>query len=291
MKLAWQEPPVPQRSRPSFQDVPSSTSRREKHSVLGILMDAIDYEGAVQQIISAGRAREGIAVSAIAVHGLMTGVLDPEHKYRLNRFDLLLPDGQPVRWMLNLSYKAGLNDRVYGPRLTLLTCERAAKENLPVFFYGSTPPVLTRMVKNLKERFPNLVIAGAESSKFRRLDQQEKTYLVQKIHKSGARIVFIGLGCPRQEVWAYEFREAVSLPLLAVGAAFPFIAGELRQAPKDLQDLGLEWLFRLSMEPRRLWRRYLLLNPSYVLLAALQICGIKNFSTCGRKPDAELLYG
>jgi N-acetylglucosaminyldiphosphoundecaprenol N-acetyl-beta-D-mannosaminyltransferase len=263
----------------------------EKKSVLGILIDPVNYETAVNRIVDAARQRRGAAISALAVHGVMTGVNDPEHKYRLNSFDLLVPDGQPVRWMLNLKHGAGLRDRVYGPKLTLKVCERAAAEGLPVFFYGSTPAVLESLQKNLLARYPGLIIAGTQPSKFRHLTPEEKTELVECIVGSRARIVFVGLGCPRQEIFAYEFREALSLPLLAVGAAFPFIAGKLEQAPPILQDWGLEWLFRFKREPRRLWRRYLLLNPAYVALASLQFAGVYKFSTEGSRPEGEILFG
>ena len=263
----------------------------EKKSVLGILIDPVDYSAAVERVMEAARNRRGAAISAMAVHGIMTGVSDPEHKYRLNSFDLLVPDGQPVRWLLNLKHGAGLRDRVYGPSLTLRVCERAACDGVPVFFYGSTPSVLESLRKNLLAKYPGLIIAGTEPSKFRNLTPQEKTELAGRIQKSGARIVFVGLGCPRQEIFAYECREAISLPLLAVGAAFPFIAGELKQAPRKLQDLGLEWLFRFTREPRRLWRRYLFLNPAYLVLAGLQTTGLRKFPTEGRRPTREILYG
>lgn len=261
-----------------------------RHSVLGILVNAVDYETAVERIIRAGREGRSLAVSALAVHGLMIGVLDEEHKYRLNRFDLLVPDGQPVRWVLNWLYRTGLPDRVYGPNLMRKVCARAAEENLAIYFYGSTSEVLEAMKQNLEKQFPRLRIAGMESSKFRQLSPEEKDELVERIRSSGASIVLVALGCPRQEVWAYEFRELLHMPALAVGAAFPFMAGKVRQAPKKLQDLGLEWAFRLCMEPR-LWRRYLFLNPAYVFLVALQACGLFSFRTDGRQPSGELLYG
>lgn len=264
---------------------------RGARNVLGIRISAVDYETAVERIITAAHERRPMAVSALAVHGLMTGVLDREQKYRLNSFDLLVPDGQPVRWALNLIYRTGLEDRVYGPNLTLKVCARAAREAIPVYFYGSSPDVLAGVERNLGSRFPGLRIAGVEPSKFRRLSVSEKAELSQRIACSGAGIVFVGLGCPRQEVWAYEFRELLQLPVLAVGAAFPFIAGTVPQAPRWLQDRGLEWLFRLRAEPRRLWRRYLSLNPAYAFLLALQAVGICRFSTEGRKPSQELLYG
>ncbi len=262
-----------------------------KQNVLGILMNAVDYEAAVEFVIGAAKGRRGAAISALAVHGLMTGVSDREQKYRLNHFDLLVPDGHPVRWALNLMYGAALPDRVYGPNLTLRVCERAARHGLPVYFYGSTPEVLAGMRKFLFERFPALKIAGMEPSRFRRLNASEKAELVDRIRKSGAAITFAGLGCPRQEVWAYEFRDALSMPILAVGAAFPFFAGEVPQAPRWMQDRGLEWLFRLGAEPKRLWRRYVWLNPAYLTLLTLQVMRLTRPSTDGALPRQELLYG
>ncbi len=258
-------------------------------SVIGILIDAVDYKSAVDRIVQAARERRPMAISALAVHGLMTGVLHSDYKYRLNHFDLLVPDGQPVRWALNLLHGAKLRDRVYGPNLMLALCSRAEQEGLRVFLYGSTKEILCGLKRGLEQRFPSLRIAGMEPSKFRRLSPEERTGLIGRIRSAGADIVFVGLGCPRQEVWAYELREALSTPLVAVGAAFPFFAGIVPQAPKWMQERGLEWVFRLVAEPR-LWRRYLFLNPLYVFLVALQLLRLSHFSTEGDLPCFEL-YG
>ena len=262
-----------------------------KRNVVGILIDVVDYEGAEEAIIRAALERKTMSVSALAVHGLMTGALDREQKFRLNQFSLLVPDGQPVRWALNWLHGAPLRDRVYGPNLMLRVCARAAREALPVYFYGSTPEILRSLRQSLQLRFPGLVIAGMESSQFRRLSLIEREQLAERVRSSGAAIVFVGLGCPRQEVFVYEFRELVSMPLLAVGAAFPFLAGIVPQAPPWLQRFGLEWLFRLCSEPRRLWRRYLVLNPAYLFLLTLQILGLSKFRTDGQSPASDLLYG
>jgi exopolysaccharide biosynthesis WecB/TagA/CpsF family protein len=263
----------------------------DKKNVLGVLVDEIDYEGAIEYVVRAARAGRAASISALAVHGVMTGVLDKEHQHRLNNLDVVLPDGQPVRWALNLLHRSPLTDRCYGPNLTLYLCERAAKEGLPVFFYGATPSILAGMRKNLDAKFPGLIIAGMEPSKFRRLTPQEKVELAERINASGARITFVGLGCPRQEVFVYEFHDLLPMPALAVGAAFPFIAGEVRQAPRWIQDMGMEWFFRFCMEPRRLWRRYVYLNPAYVTLLTLQAFGLRSFNTTGVPPNSELLYG
>jgi N-acetylglucosaminyldiphosphoundecaprenol N-acetyl-beta-D-mannosaminyltransferase len=262
-----------------------------KQNVIGILINAVDYEAATDFILCAAREKRSASVSAVAVHGLMTGVLDLKQKFRLNHFDLLVPDGQPVRWAINRLYRAGLPDRVYGPNLMLELCARAAAERLPIYFYGSTPEVLRSLKESLENRFPGILIAGTECSKFRRLVPEEKPIVAASIRDSGAAIVFVGLGCPRQEVFAYEFRDILPMPIVAVGAAFPFLAGEIPQAPRWMQDAGLEWFFRLASEPRRLWRRYVLLNPTYILLVMLQALRISKFSTGGEAPSDDLLHG
>jgi N-acetylglucosaminyldiphosphoundecaprenol N-acetyl-beta-D-mannosaminyltransferase len=266
--------------------------RQQKLNVLGVQIDATDYHDAVGQIVSAARARTGMTVSALAVHGVMTGALDPVHRYRLNHLDLVVPDGQPVRWAMNLLHGAGLPERVYGPTLMLRLCERAAAEELPVYLYGSRVEVLDRLRARLTARIPGLLVAGAEPSRFRRLAPVERQEVVARIRRSGAAMTFVGLGCPRQEVWAYEHREALGMPIVAVGAAFDFHAGILPQAPPVLQAHGLEWLFRLVQEPRRLWRRYLYLNPLYLSLVALQGLRLRRFDPLDlRRPDADVCVG
>ena len=262
-----------------------------KGNIIGILIDAVDYKSAVDRIVQGAHERRPMAISALAVHGLMTGVMDKEQKYRLNHFDLLVPDGQPVRWALNLLYRTQLQDRVYGPNLTKAVCTRAARDGVPVYFYGSTPDVLNGLRRSLLKTCPELKIAGMEPSRFRRLTPEEKTELVERIRLSQAGLLFVGLGCPRQEVFAYEFQGLVSMPILAVGAAFPFLAGLTPQAPLWMQNAGLEWLFRLKTDPRRLWRRYIYLNTAYICLLAVQTLGLSRFSTDGELPKSELLYG
>ena len=263
-----------------------------KRNLLGVLIDVVDYEAAVERIIAAAQAGQPMGVSALAVHGVMTGVLDRTHRSRLNQLELVVPDGQPVRWALNLLHRSKLRDRVYGPNLTLLVCRRAAEERLPIYIYGSRAEILTALTTNLIRRFPGLQVAGFQPSKYRQITAGEKRQVIEQIRGSGAKIVLLGLGCPRQETWAYECREALSMPVLAVGAAFDFHAGRLRQAPELLQRYGLEWAFRLSVEPRRLWRRYLLLNPSYLLLVLCQLTSIVKFSgSIAHVPVDEVNYG
>jgi len=256
-----------------------------KENILGILIDAVDYEAAVDYILRAARERRFAAISALAVHGIMTGVLDPEYKFRLNHFDLLVPDGQPVRWALNWLYGAKLRDRVYGPSLMLKVCAAACAEGESIYLYGASTEIVSSLKRSLERRFQGITIAGAEPSKYRTLAPEEKAALVDRIVASGASITFLGLGCPRQEVFASELRTDLSMPVMAVGAAFPFLAGVISQAPVCMQDRGLEWLFRLWSEPKRLWRRYLYLNPAYLFLLTMQMLRIVRFSTREDAPD------
>ncbi len=149
-----------------------------KRNILGVLIDATDYQKATNFVFDAAREKRGAAISALAVHGLMTGVFNREQKYRLNHFDLLVPDGQPVRWALNLLYDTRLKDRVYGPNLTRKICERAAAEGVAVYFYGSTPETLALLRRQINKTWPNLKVAGMEPSKFRRMSVDEKRELV-----------------------------------------------------------------------------------------------------------------
>jgi N-acetylglucosaminyldiphosphoundecaprenol N-acetyl-beta-D-mannosaminyltransferase len=256
-----------------------------KHSILGVNVHAVDYEYAVAQIVTAAQQKQPFAVSALAVHGVMTGFMDHVHLRRLNGLDLVVPDGQPVRMALSLIHRKKLADRVYGPNLTLKVAEAFAENGLKIYLYGSKPEVLEDLVVNLKRRFPKLEIAGHEPSKFRRLTELERLEVAARIKASGADAVFLGLGCPRQEVWAYEYRSLINMPILAVGAAFDFFAGNLPQAPKMMQDFSLEWLYRLIQEPKRLWQRYLILNPIYVGNILLQYTGLKQFAPV--MPDGE----
>jgi N-acetylglucosaminyldiphosphoundecaprenol N-acetyl-beta-D-mannosaminyltransferase len=263
-----------------------------KFPVLGVNVHAVDYAHSVHTIVSAAKTGTPCAVSALAVHGVMTGFQDPVHSRRLNGLDLVVPDGQPVRWALRWLHGVTLSDRVYGPNLTLKTAQAMAENGLGIYLYGSQGPVLAKFEENLKAMFPSLIISGREPSRFRRLNAKEREELVARILASGAKAVFVGLGCPRQEVWAFEYRKALSMPILAVGAAFDFHAGTLPQAPRFMQDRGLEWLYRLVQEPKRLWKRYIILNPMYlwnVLLQKLKPPAHKPLGPNGAEPSES--YG
>jgi N-acetylglucosaminyldiphosphoundecaprenol N-acetyl-beta-D-mannosaminyltransferase len=235
-------------------------------NILGVRVSAVDYEFAVSRIMDCARIGRRCAVSALAVHGVMTGALDSAHRYRLNHLDLVVPDGQPVLWALNLLHGARLPNTVSGPRLTVLLCEEAARQGVPVYFFGSTEKTLEKLLYNLRQRFPRLIVAGAEPSQFRKLTEGEQRNLAERIRNSKAGILFVGLGCPRQEIFAYEMGKLLPMSILAVGAAFDYHAGLLKHTPRFLQRMGLQWLHRLAQEPRRLWRRYLVTNSQFLAL-------------------------
>ena len=258
-----------------------------KKNLLGVHVNAVDYEAAVERFVMSAKESK-----RLTVHGVMTGALDNEHRHRLNSLDMVVPDGMPVRWGVNLLHGTGLPDRVYGPTLMLKVCEAAAKHGLPIYFFGTDNKTLSKLVENLRSKFPELLIAGVEPSQFRKLTQNESDALVQRIQLSGAKITLVGLGCPRQEVWAYELGPELSMPVFAVGAAFPFHAGTLPQAPVWMQNSGLEWLFRLTSEPGRLWKRYVFLNPVYLVLVALQFLKLRTVDpTKTKKPTQVERFG
>jgi N-acetylglucosaminyldiphosphoundecaprenol N-acetyl-beta-D-mannosaminyltransferase len=193
-----------------------------------------------------------------------------EYRQVVNGADLVTPGGMPIVWMLR---RLGLRGqpRVYGPELTLRVCEAAARQGVPVGFYGGTTTALPRLVTRLEARYPGLKVAYAWSPPFRPPTAEEEASTVENIRRSGCRILFVGLGCPKQERWMARHCGALPTVMVGVGAAFDFISGVKAQAPPWLQRWGLEWLFRLITEPGRLWFRYLYHNPRFVALAARQL--------------------
>jgi exopolysaccharide biosynthesis WecB/TagA/CpsF family protein len=245
-----------------------------RHSILGVAVDAVDYCEVETEVVASARTGRWFGVAAVPVHGVMSAVLDPVFAGTLAATSMNVPDGQPVRWALRWLHQVSLDDRVYGPTLMLRVCARAAEEGLPIYLFGSTPETLVALRRSLGDRFPKLTIAGAAVGPRGEGAGEPQEADLAAIRSSGARIVFVALGCPKQEHWMVATRGRLDLPVLAVGAAFDFHAGTLRQAPPVLQRLGLEWAFRLAMEPRRLWKRYALLNPAYLGLLGLQRLGL-----------------
>ena len=258
-----------------------------KRLLLGVRLDAVDYEGALDRILAAAREGRPLGVSALAVHGVMTGVLDAEQRWRINHLDLVTPDGQPVRWGLNLLHGTGLPDQVHGAVLTARLLPHLEEERIAAYWYGTTPATLALLREELARRHPGLVIAGMEPSRFGTATPAELDAIAARIRACGAQICFVGLGCPRQETFVAAMRDRLGMPALAVGAAFTYLSGELREPPAFMRRHGLEWLWRLVLEPRRLWRRYVLLNPAYLALLAVQRVTGRTVRPAGREPSAD----
>lgn len=249
----------------------------------GVFMTPTTYAEVVETLIAAAQARQP-AISAFAAnHILAMAAQEPDFRARVNDFDLVAPDGQPVRWAMNYFHKAGLADRVYGPNLTKHLCAAAAEKGVSVYLYGGKANVIDLFKAKLLEMFPKLVIAGAESPPFRPLTADEDAAVVKRVNDSGAGLMFIGIGAPKQENFAHAHRHSIQCVQVCVGAAFDFHAGVKGSAPAWMQKRGLEWLYRLCSEPQRLWKRYLVTNSVYLGLFAKH-AALKAVGAWPRKP-------
>jgi len=237
----------------------------EKRDLFGVSVSVCELEEATRAVMTAARARRPSIVSCFSVHALVTASDDPALNAKANSFDMITADGQPVRWALNLLQKSGLQKRVCGRDLVDSVCTAAAEEGISVYLYGGRPDVVSRLESALSQSFPGLTIAGAESPPFRELTADEDRAVIERINASGAGIVLIGLGCPKQDHFAYAHRPQIHAVQICVGAVFDFFAGSQPIAPQWMQDAGLEWLFRLGSEPRRLFARYAVTNTAYLL--------------------------
>jgi exopolysaccharide biosynthesis WecB/TagA/CpsF family protein len=235
-----------------------------KHSLLGVNVSVTDYNQAERLIILAAIQRTSAIVTHLPVHGIVLACNDHELNSMVGTFEIAAPDGQPVRWALNSLYGTNLRDRVYGPELMLRLCRRAAAEGIAIYLYGSYPQIVERLRARLLKECLSLKVVGCESPPFRRLTSKEDQAAVERINSSGAGLVFLGLGCPLQDIFAYEHRHSIKAIQLCVGAAFDFLAGSKKTAPKWMQKSGFEWLYRLMQEPGRLWRRYFITNSIFL---------------------------
>jgi len=248
-----------------------------KYNILGVNVSATTYDEALNFVIDAAKAKMSACISHMPVHGLILGVKNPKFRTILNNFEIVAPDGMPIKIALNLLYKTQLNDRVYGPEFMLRVCEIASYENLGVYLYGSYPHVINNLKKSLIKRFSSLKVVGYESPPFRKLSPKEDIAVVNRINSSEARIVFVGLGCPKQDIFAYEHKNKIHAVQICVGAAFDFLSGNKKMAPAWMQRNALEWLFRLFQEPKRLWKRYFFTNSIFLWYMFFQLTGLKKF--------------
>lgn len=243
----------------------------QKVELFGVGLSVVDYSKACKEIINAAKEHRSLAVSALATHGLMECVADPDLRRLVNDIDLVTPDGQPVRWAMNLFHRTKLRDRVCGPDLTGLVCEIAAKEDIGIYLFGSTLKNVENLSRKLSANFPGLKISGLQPDRFREATPEEDQEDIFRINRSGAGIVLVGRGCPQQERWVAEHRGKINAAMMAVGAAFDYYAGNLARAPRWMQRSGLEWLYRLLQEPRRLFRRYLVTNSLFLYCVGVEI--------------------
>ena len=265
----------------SIQPPRSVAARR----ILGMRVDATSYAHAAHKILGWARKGESRCVCVATVNNVIEAYDDPAYGAIMEAADLVTPDGMPLVWGLRLLGVRGAT-RVYGPDLTPVVCQRAAEEDIPVGFYGGAQDVLEELTAKLPRRFPGLKVAYRASPPFRPLTPDEERRTLEDLDRSGVRILFVGLGSPKQERWMAAHKHEVNAVMLGVGAAFDFLAGKKRQAPRLVQRLGLEWLYRLVHEPRRLWRRYLYRNPRFVLLFVAQLLKDRHLGRPARRRTA-----
>ena len=243
-------------------------------AILGVYIFPTQYEEISKLILDWAIQQESKFVIAANVHVVMEAYDSPEFREVVNQADLVTPDGMPLVWLLRFKGHPH-QQRVYGPTLMLHILEMAAREGIPVGFYGGKPDVLELLAQKMQQKFQGLKIVYSYSPPFRPLTTLEDENIVSKVQESGARILFVGLGCPKQERWMAAHRGHIPAVMVGVGAAFDFHAGVIRQAPAWMQRAGLEWLFRLMQEPARLWRRYLYNNPRFLVLALAELAGFR----------------
>jgi N-acetylglucosaminyldiphosphoundecaprenol N-acetyl-beta-D-mannosaminyltransferase len=251
--------------------------------VLGVGVDVAAISNVVWQMetwIHEKRACHSIA--ATSMHGIVEAQNDPGFKEILNATDLVVPDGMPLVW---LARRRGYDSRhrVYGPDLMLDFCEKTEGQGYRHFFYGGEPGVADQLAQSLKLCFPGVRVAGTYSPPFRPLSKKEDEEIIAMISRASPDVLWVGLGAPKQEYWMHEHRNKLSVPVMvSVGAAFDMLSGRKKQAPRWMREHGLEWLFRLCHEPRRLWRRYLIYGAQFIAYLVLESLGLKKFPLAGQ---------
>lgn len=238
--------------------------------ILGMRIDCTSYIAATKRVIQWAREGRSAMVCLGNVHMVMTAYDDPEFAKVVEDADLVTNDGMPLVWAMRLLGHEGL-ERVYGPHLMAFLCQSAARRGIPIGLYGGTPEVLEDLCHVLETRYPGLQIPFRVSPPFRPTTQEEDDRDLKQLRASGARLLFVGIGCPKQEFWIHRNRRRFAGPMLGVGQAFDIHSGHSRMAPRWLQNIGMEWFYRLCTEPRRLWKRYLKNNPRYVVLFVMQL--------------------
>lgn len=251
--------------------------------LLGMRVDATSYEDASQRVMRWAHEERSAYVCVATVHMVMEAFDSLAFRWSVNGADLVTPDGRPLVWALK-SLGVRRPSQVRGTDLTAHVVERAAREDLPIGLYGGTPELLKAFTRVLEARYPAARVVCQIAPPFRPLTPEEDEAVTQEIVASGASILFVGIGCPKQERWMATHKGRIPAVMLGVGAAFDFHTGRVRQAPRWVQVAGLEWLYRLLAEPRRLWKRYAKHNPRFVALFLAQLLSLRHF---GEEADSN----
>ena len=245
--------------------------------VVSLLPSVCDHDSAIKKIADLVNKKAGGYVCFSTVHMVMESYDNAEYAAKVNAADLIITDGMPLVWMQKLQ-GAKNAARVRANDLMISLCRYAEKNNLSVGFYGGKQEVIDAIIERAAKETPELKIVYAFSPPFRALTDEEDATITAEINRAAPDILFTGLGCPKQENWMWAHKNKTKTVMLGVGASFDFYAGNVKESPEWLGKLGLEWLYRLKQEPKRLWKRYLILNPRFMSLAALQLLGLKKFN-------------
>lgn len=244
--------------------------RSATRPILGVSVNASSYEEVVERSLSWAGQHQSRALFFVNVHVIMEALDDPSFRAYLNQADMINPDGMPLVWALRALGERGAS-RVYGPDATVAMLKAAEDAGIPVGFYGGSQSALGKLIDFVRRQYPKLKIVFVESPPFRTLTTEEDQAAIERIADSGARLLFVGLGCPKQERWIMEHVGKVSAVMFGVGAAFDFLSGSKVQAPRWMMRCGLEWVFRFAHEPRRLAKRYVKHNPRFIALFLHQL--------------------
>ncbi len=248
----------------------SSSDDRRCVVFRNVFVDSLDWDGALNTITEWGARKESRYVSICNVHVVVSAWEDPNLCKALFNADMVTPDGMPLVWHMRRKGFRSQN-RIDGPSLMSRYCALAERLGQSIYLFGSTEETLKRLSAKINSVHPRIGIAGASSPPFRPLSAEEDRICVDQINKSAASVVFVGLGCPKQELWMAEHKGRVHAVMIGVGVAFDFFAGNQKRAPEWMQRLGLEWFYRLAFEPRRLWKRYLVTNTLFLSYSFSQI--------------------
>lgn len=249
---------------------PAGRPERSRRTVLGVPVDTVTWRQALDRIAGWAQMREARIVYTCNAHSIVTATRSDAMRDAIEHADLATPDGMPVAWFLRL-LGVRRQERLAGPDLMWHYCGEAAARGESIFLFGSSDETLRRLAERLSTDFPGLIVAGMMAPPFGAWDARLDDEIVRRVEASGAQVLFVGLGCPKQELWMAEQRGRVHAVMVGVGAAFDFHAGTLRRAPLWMQKLALEWLYRLCQEPKRLARRYVVTNTLFVVGALRQI--------------------